>query len=364
VVPVALLVLHLFLLPLLKHVKIHGFVSGFSFMGPSATHFFFELTPERVLDAVERLGVRCTGRVMALNSMENRVYEVELDLDEAPLRDRWEAYRVVKFYRPGRWTKDQILEEHQFLSECQEAEIPVVAPIEFPDGSTVAEVGEAGIFYSVFPKVGGRILDEMTDSQLRQIGRLLARLHAVGARHPFAHRATLSVDSYGRSNIAYLREGKFIPSSVEAHYSGLAERIFSACEPWFAQTAMQRLHGDCHIGNLLWSAAGCSIVDFDDALAGPCVQDLWLLTPGREAESQAQREQLLEGYEMMRTFDRTSLRLIEPLRALRMIHFTAWIARRYEDPAFKRVFVDFGSEGYWREQLIALQEVGESIGVG
>lgn len=333
-------------------------------MDLSATQFFFELTPERVLDAVERLGVRCTGRVMALNSMENRVYEVELDLDEAPLRDRWEAYRVVKFYRPGRWTKEQILEEHQFLLECQEAEIPVVAPLVFPNGETLAHVEGAGIFYSVFPKVGGRMLDEMSDSQLRQIGRLLARLHGVGARNPFAHRMALTIDSYGRSNIAYLQENKFIPASVEAHYMGLAERIFSACAPWFAQTATQRLHGDCHIGNLLWSASGCSIVDFDDSLTGPCVQDLWLLTPGRDAASHAQREHLLEGYEMMRSFDRTSLRLIEPLRALRMIHFTAWIARRYEDPAFKRVFVDFGSEVYWREQLIALQEVGESIGVG
>jgi Ser/Thr protein kinase RdoA (MazF antagonist) len=333
-------------------------------MDLSATQFFFELTPERVLDAVERLGVRCTGRVMALNSMENRVYEVELDLDEAPMRDRWEAYRVVKFYRPGRWTKEQILEEHQFLVECQEAEIPVVSPLAFPNGETLAQVEGADIFYAVFPKVAGRILDEMSDSQLRQIGRLLARLHGVGARHPFVHRMALSIDSYGRSNIAYLRENKFIPPSVEAHYVGLAERILSACAPWFAQTSMQRLHGDCHIGNLLWSASGCSIVDFDDSLTGPCVQDLWLLTPGRDAASHAQREQLLEGYEMMRGFDRTSLRLIEPLRALRMIHFAAWIARRYEDPAFKRVFVDFGSEGYWRGQLIALQEVGESIGVG
>jgi Ser/Thr protein kinase RdoA (MazF antagonist) len=301
---------------------------------------------------------------MALNSMENRVYEVELDQDEAPVRDRWEAYRVVKFYRPGRWTKEQILEEHDFLSECREAEIPVVPPLTFPDGTTLSEVEGAGIYYAVFQKVGGRILDEMDDNQLRQIGRLLARLHGVGYRRPFKHRMTLSVPSYGRANIEYLRSNRLIPASVELHYVNVAERIFSLSESWFAEAAKQRLHGDCHIGNLLWSSGGCSIVDFDDSLMGPCVQDLWLLTPGRDAEAEAYRARLLEGYEMMRPFDRSTLRLIEPLRALRMIHFTAWIARRFEDPAFKRVFVDYGSERYWREQLMALQEVAESIGLG
>jgi Ser/Thr protein kinase RdoA (MazF antagonist) len=330
-------------------------------METSPTQFFFELTPERVLDAVEKLGVRCTGRVMALNSMENRVYEVELDQDDTPQRDRWESYRVVKFYRPGRWTKEQILEEHEFLQECRDAEIPVVPPLPFPDGTTLSEVEGSGIYYAVFPKVGGRILDEMDDNQLRQIGRLLARLHGVGSRHPFSHRMSLSIESYGRSNIEYLRSNKLIPHSVEGHYTNVAEEIFAACESWFADAPKQRLHGDCHIGNLLWSSAGCSIVDFDDSLSGPCVQDIWLLTPGRDEVSVRYRDLLLEGYQMMRNFDRSTLRLIEPLRALRMIHFTGWIARRYEDPAFKRIFVDYGTERYWREQLIALQEVAESL---
>lgn len=326
-----------------------------------STQFFFELTPERVLDAVERLGVRSTGRVMALNSMENRVYEVELDIEPTHDGGRWEAFRVVKFYRPGRWTKEQIAEEHAFLLDCKEAEIPVVAPLTFADGTTLSEVSDTGILYSVFPKVGGRILDEMTDAQLRQIGRLIGRMHAVGRRSRFQHRLKLTAESYGFSNLKYLREHKLIPASVELHYLNLAERIFTLCDEWLKTVAVQRLHGDCHIGNILWNAESCSIVDFDDALEGPCVQDVWLLTPGRDAQAERYRELLLEGYEMMNHFDRASLRLIEPLRALRMVHFTTWIARRFEDPAFKRTFVDYGSERYWREQLIALQEVGEVL---
>lgn len=330
---------------------------------PVATQFFFQLTPERVLEAVEALGVRCTGRVLALNSLENRVYEVELDIDLPPDAGRWDAFRVIKFYRPGRWSRAQILEEHEFLKQCAAVELPVVTPIEFPNGGTLGEVGDTGILYAIFPKVGGRILDEMSDSELRQIGRLLARLHNVGATASFKHRMKLTTDTYGHANLAYLKDNKLIPHSVEGYYLSVAERIIRTSEPWFAETRSQRIHGDCHIGNILWHAKGCYIVDFDDSLEGPCVQDLWLLTPGRDAQAHKLRSTILEGYEMMRPFDRESMRLVEPLRALRLIHFTTWIAKRYEDPAFKQIFVDYGSERYWREQLIALQEVGEALGV-
>lgn len=331
--------------------------------GSSATKFFFELTPERILEAVERLGTRCTGRVLALNSMENRVYEVELDADLRPSAGRWDGFVVVKFYRPGRWSKEQILEEHGFLRECKEAELPVVVPLPFSDGSTLAEVPGAGIFYAAFPKVGGRLIDEMSPDELRRVGRLIGRLHGVGAATHFKHRIRLTVESYCWQNIQFLRAEKLLPPSIESHYVALADRIFALAGPWLAETTVQRLHGDCHVGNILWSHNGCTLVDFDDCLEGPCVQDIWLLTPGRDESSYRSRELLLEGYEMMREFDRTSLRLVEPLRALRMINFTTWIAKRFEDPAFKRVFVDFGSERYWREQLVALQEVGECLGV-
>ncbi len=331
--------------------------------GSAATKFFFELTPEKILEAVERLGTRSTGRVLALNSMENRVYEVELDVDRAPGAGRWDSFVVVKFYRPGRWSKDQILEEHQFLAECAAAELPVVAPKALPDGSTLAEVPGAGIFFAVFPKVGGRILDEMSPDELRRVGRLIGRLHGIGAAARFKHRIKLSVESYGRQNLQFLLDEKLLPAPIEPHYVALAERIFGLIGPWLAETPTQRIHGDCHIGNILWGASGCTMVDFDDCLEGPCVQDLWLLTPGRDEAAYRNRELLLEGYEMMRDFDRSSLRLVEPLRALRMINFTSWIAKRYADPAFKRVFVEFGTERYWREELVALQEVGESLGI-
>jgi Ser/Thr protein kinase RdoA (MazF antagonist) len=332
-------------------------------LNPAATQFFFQLTPEKVLEAVEALGVRCTGRVLALNSLENRVYEVELDVDLEPGAGRWDAFRVIKFYRPGRWTREQILEEHQFLKQCAAVEIPVVVPLEFPNGGTLGEVGNTGILYAIFPKVGGRILDEMSDSELRQIGRLLGRLHNVGGQAPFKHRMKLTTDTYGHANLAYLKDNKLLPSSVEGYYLGIAERILRTSEPWFKEAPLQRIHGDCHIGNILWHGQGCFIVDFDDSLEGPCVQDMWLLTPGRDETAHKQRRLILEGYEMMRSFNHESMRLIEPLRALRMIHFTTWIAKRYEDPAFKQIFIDYGSERYWREQLIALQEVGEALGI-
>ena len=328
-----------------------------------STKAFFELTPERVLSAVESLGERCTGRVLALNSMENRVYEVELDIDIHEGGSKWDNYRVIKFYRPRRWTQLQIEEEHQFLKDAAEGELPVVMPLEFPSGGTVGVVPGTEMMYSVFPKVGGRIRDELSADELKQIGRLIARLHSIGARRGFGERISLTAQSYGYSNLEFLRSERLIPTSVEAYYSRLAEQICKISEPWFAEEPLQRIHGDCHLGNILWLGAQCFMVDFDDSLLGPCVQDLWLLTPGRDADSVQRQECIVEGYRSMRPFSNNSMRLREPLRALRMIHFTTWIAKRFEDPAFRRVFVDYGSERYWREQLIALQEVGECLGI-
>jgi Ser/Thr protein kinase RdoA (MazF antagonist) len=330
---------------------------------PDAARAFFDITPDKVLAAVEQLGVRCSGRVLALNSMENRVYEVELDIDLPPKAAKWEAFRVIKLYRPGRWSREQILEEHEFLREAAAADLPVVVPLTFPSGSTLERLPDSQIYFAVFPKVGGRISDELTDDELEQIGRLLARLHSVGSVHPFQHRLALTVQSYGYDNLAYLHQHKLIPVTVEAHFLRIAERIFSTTESWFRDVAMQRIHGDCHLGNILWLWSKCSVVDFDDSTMGPCVQDLWLLTPGRDEDSLRRQKVLVRGYATMRPFDHGSLRLREPLRALRMVHFTTWIAKRFEDPAFKQVFVDYGSERYWREQLVALQEVGECLGI-
>lgn len=318
----------------------------------SETRFFFELTPERILDAVELLGVRCTGRCLQLNSMENRVYEVEVELDGEP-ESPAERFRVVKFYRPGRWSKEQIGEEHRFLLDLKAADIPVVAPIEFPDGSTLQQVGALEIYYAIFPKVGGRSPDELDSEQLLWLGRLLARIHTVGAQREAKTRLRLNPATYGIENLKYLIDSGVVPRETQAAYRGVVERICTLVEPWFQEVKTQRIHGDCHLGNILWGRDGPFFVDFDDMVVGPCVQDVWLIVPGREEQ---QLQNLLSGYELMRPFDRNSIRLIEPLRALRFVHFSAWIARRWHDPAFQRVFPQFGSGGYWGEQLSDLND--------
>ena len=324
------------------------------------TQYFYELTPERILAAVETLGLKTTGRVMALNSFENRVYDVEIELDDdgtpARLQDPSARFRIVKFYRPGRWTKEQILEEHTFLLDLKEYEIPVVAPLEFSPGETLRKLPDADIWCAIFPKMGGRSPDELTNEQLPQIGRLLARLHNVGGIRKAEHRMELTTDTYGLDNLDYLLETDALPPEIRPRYQRVVEEICDITAPWFDSVHTQRVHGDCHLGNLLWGREGPFWVDFDDMVIAPCVQDLWLMLPGRDDYARAQRDILLEAYEQMRPFEWNSLRLIEPLRALRMIHFDAWIARRYSDPAFPRAFPEFGTSRHWNSQVQALEE--------
>lgn len=331
-------------------------------MTEDSTKYFFELTPDRILDAVESIGVRCTGRALALNSMENRVYEVEIEVaDPSSISSRHESFRVAKFYRPGRWTTEQIQEEHEFLGELLANDIPVVAPIAFPDGSTVQQLKESEIWYSVFPKFGGRIKDELSDEELTRIGRLIARVHLVGGMHPSNARVHLTPKTYGRDNLAYLLERSLVVPTIRDYYSRVVNDICSVAENWLSGVQYQRLHGDTHLGNILWTESGCHILDFDDMVMGPPIQDLWLIAAGRDEESMYRREILLAGYEQLKALDRSTLRLIEPLRALRIIHFSAWIGRRWDDPSFKRVFPDYGSEEYWRDQLATLSEIRDLL---
>jgi len=318
--------------------------------GEKSTQFFFELTPDRVLDAVESAGFICTGRCFALNSFENRVYDIELDEEDPSGRRNL----VAKFYRPGRWSREQILEEHGFLLELLESEIPVVAPLMFPGGETLQKTPE-GIFFGLFPRVGGRCPDELEGERLEQVGRLLARIHNVGAVKEAPHRVQLGPHSYGQSNLAYLLEHRVIPMEWEDRYRNAASRLFEISEPKFQKAEVQRIHGDCHFGNLLWNEQGPFFLDFDDMVRGPCVQDIWLLVPGRDPENFARRERLLQAYEQMREFDRTTLGLVEALRALRFIHFTAWISRRWSDPVFPKAFPHFGTPKYWQEQVHDLE---------
>ncbi len=315
------------------------------------TASFFSLTPDRVLDAVEIGGLRCTGRCLPLRAFENRVYEVELE-DQRRL--------VVKFYRPGRWSRETILDEHAFLAELAAAELPAVPPLDLGTGSTLADVD--GIFYAAFPKVRGRILDELDNERLRRIGRLIGRVHAVGAARDAPHRPHVTVERYVTEPLEILLTGGFIPAPLAGRYRDVASRIGDAVAAPLAAARAQRIHGDLHRGNIIWGGDGGPILlDFDDFGVGPPVQDIWLLSYGDSEEARHGRDQILEGYEIFREFDRSTLALCEPLRALRIIDMSAWIARRWEDPSFQNGFPAFRTDNYWMSEYEELFRISELL---
>jgi len=309
------------------------------------TERFIKMSPEHVFDAVEIGGVRCTGRYMVLNSYENRVFSFELE-DE--------TWIVAKFYRPGRWSRETILDEHRFIADLAEAEIPVARPLPHADGTTLGTW--EGILFAVFPRVRGRQPQEFNTEEVEVMGRFLARLHNVGAAGEAPHRLRLTPASYGWDNVRYLAETGLIPPEAKANYVQTAEILLKRIEPLFVNVPMQRIHGDCHLGNLIWVAQGPAFLDFDDMLIGPVVQDVWMLLPSFDEFGVRDRERFIDAYEQFREFDHAQLRLIEPLRALRYLHYTAWIARRWEDPLFKRVFAHFGTLRYWQQETNDLRE--------
>jgi Ser/Thr protein kinase RdoA (MazF antagonist) len=311
---------------------------------------FFSLTPDRVLDAVEVGGLRCTGRCLPLRAFENRVYEVELE-DERRL--------VVKFYRPGRWSRETILDEHAFLLDLAAAELPVVPPLDLGTGATLGEI--EGIFYAAFPKVRGRTLDELDAEARRRIGRTIGRMHAVGAARDAPHRPRLDVTRCLRDPLDVLLKGGVIPEGLASRYRDVALRIADLVEGPLSAARAQRIHGDLHWGNVLWASEGPILVDFDDCLVGPPVQDLWLLSRGHSEEARKGREDLLEGYEVFREFDRATLALCEPLRALRIIYVSGWIARRWEDPSFPPAFPMFRNHNYWNQEYEELLRIAERL---
>ena len=318
-------------------------------MPAKAGSAFHTLTPDRVLDAVEAGGLRCTGRCLPLRAFENRVYEVELE-DERRL--------VMKFYRPGRWSRETILDEHRFLQDLAEAELPVVAPLDLGTGRTLNEAN--GILYAAFPKVRGRTLDELDAEKRRRMGRTIGRMHAVGAARPAPHRRTLDVRYYIHEPLEVLRKGKFIPENLTSRYRDVAMRIADAVAKPLAAARMQRIHGDLHWGNVLWTPDPL-LVDFDDCMMGPPVQDLWLLASGGTEEARKAREDLIEGYEVFREFDRSTLALAEPLRAMRIVYMSGWIARRWADPSFPPAFPNFRDVRYWMDEYEALVGIAEAL---
>jgi Ser/Thr protein kinase RdoA (MazF antagonist) len=319
---------------------------------------FFALTPDRVLDAVEVAGRRATGYALALNSLENRVYEVEL---EGP--DDTTSRLVAKFYRPGRWSRAALLDEHAFLTELAAAELPVVPPLPVDgDARTLGDLAdsEGVIHYALFAKSRGRAPEELGDEELRQLGRLVARLHHVGGTSRAQARPTLDPEFYGAHSLRLLLgdgpHASWIPAELHARFARAGEAIVAACARRWGELESIRIHGDCHLGNLLAGSSGFFFLDFDDFLHGPPMQDLWLLAPGRDDAAERQRALLVEGYQSMRHIDRGSLRFVEPLRALRILRYAAWIAQRWRDPAFPRAFPDWEEHASWLRELSVLEE--------
>ncbi len=314
------------------------------------TQFFFQLTPDIILDAVNKIGFIDSRRCLTLNSMENRVFEVEIE-NQNDFKELKNPYIIAKFYRPGRWSKEQILEEHGFLLELVKNEIPVIAPLVI-DGQTLFKLEDHDIFYTVFPKKGGRAPDEMNEEQLEILGRMLARLHNIGETKTAKHRLKIDPVSFGTQNLNFLLENKIIPMHIETIYKDLVENICKISTPLFDKIKNIRIHGDCHWGNIISrEQEGLFFIDFDDMLTGPAIQDIWLITPGNDEYAKENRNILLGAYESMRDFDNKELKLVEPLRALRFIHFSAWIAKRWDDPAFKNAFAHFDSPEYWDVQV-------------
>lgn len=327
-----------------------------------AAHPYAELTPERVMDALSDLGLWPDGRLLALSSYENRVYRVHLD---EPVQGH--ATVVLKFYRPCRWSRAQILEEHDFAAELLAAEVPVVAPLVL-NGQTLHR--GAGFDFSLSPLRGGRAPELDDEDVLAWIGRFLARMHTVGAARPFVHRPSLDVQTFAQEPAHWLHTQQMIPLEVEREWREAFEAALALVQEKMAPGASHcgalRLHGDCHPGNILWTPAelpggGPHFVDLDDARMGPAVQDLWMLLSGDRRQRTQQLSALLDGYEQVRDFDRAELNLIEPLRTLRLIHYSAWLARRWQDPIFPINFPWFGTPDYWRGQVLMLQEQVEQM---
>ncbi len=316
---------------------------------------YANLTPDAVLDALESIGLRGDGRLLALNSYENRVYQVSLEDD---------SYVVAKFYRPSRWSDTQILEDHAFSLELSGREIPVVAPLEVK-GSTLHH--HAGSRFAVFPRRGGRS-PELEDAKVVEwIGRFLGRIHAVGATRPFDERPALNIDTFGTEPRDWLVASGMVPENLREAWLSTIDLALQTARNSFERTGRVRairLHGDCHASNILWTEAGNKaeelggphFVDLDDARMGPAVQDLWMLLAGDRETATRQLKALLEGYRQFHAFNEEELGLIEALRTLRLVNYSAWLARRWEDPAFPAAFPWFGTQRYWQDRILELRE--------
>ena len=330
-----------------------------------APHAYETLAPDVVLDALASVGLTGDGRLMALSSYENRVYQIHLEHSVGKAGASGDVV-VAKFYRPGRWSDAQIIEEHAFASELMAAEVPVVGALEL-HSRTLHHFN--GFAFSVSPSRGGRRPELENMEVLAWIGRFLARIHTVGSARPFQHRPALDLQTFGYASRDVLLGGGYLPLDMESRWRNAFEAAMLTAQSVFeslGDVKALRLHGDCHPGNILWTPdglplAGPHFVDLDDARTGPAVQDLWMLLAGDRGQCNRQLGALVDGYEEFREFDRRELALIEPLRTLRLIHYSAWLAQRWHDPIFPINFPWFGSSDYWKGQVDMLEEQTEAM---
>jgi len=312
-----------------------------------AGHPYERLGPDVVIDAVESRGYLSDARILALNSYENRVYQVGIE-DQTPI--------IAKFYRPGRWQDEQILEEHQFTAQLLDLEVSVVPPLADEQGCTLFTFND--FRFSLYLRQGGQAPELDNFDHLLTIGRVIARMHAFGKISHFKHRPALDIQSYAINSAKYLMSSGFIPASLEEAYRTLSRDLIAKVESAFAKVDYTpiRIHGDCHPGNILWRHDAPHFVDFDDARNGPAIQDLWMLLSGDRQQKTEQISEVLEGYREFCDFNLAELALIEPLRTLRIMHYSAWLARRWHDPAFPMTFPWFNTERYWAEHILELRE--------
>jgi len=309
---------------------------------------FQQLAPEQILDAVEACGVECDGRFLALNSYENRVYQIGVE-QGSPI--------VAKFYRPQRWSDDAIREEHRFTLELAEAEVPVIAPVVSEDDQSL--LFSPPFRFSLYPCRGGRAPELDNADHLEMLGRFVGRMHVVGSASHYAHRPEISLESYIDAPSTFVSEHDFIPGHLEEAWQSLIEvirRQVSYCYSRAGQLESVRLHGDLHHGNVLWTDDGPHVVDFDDARTGPAIQDVWMFLSGDRAYQTARLADFLEGYSRFMDFNPSELHLIEALRTMRMVHHAGWLASRWEDPAFPIAFPWFNSTKYWEQLILDLKE--------
>ncbi|KPZ51933.1 serine/threonine protein kinase [Pseudoalteromonas sp. P1-25] len=305
---------------------------------------FEDLTPDLILDAIESVGIYAESGLLALNSYENRVYQFKA---EDGLR------YVVKFYRPERWSKAQIQEEHDFAFELAEAEVPVVAPIKH-NGQSLFE--HQGYVFVLFPSVGGRQFEVDNLDQLDVMGRLIGRMHQVAKSKAFKHRPTFSCEEYLHTAKVHLQKSNLVPMGISTAFYTILDLVIEQAQAQYKNVQTIRLHGDCHAGNILWAGEALMFVDLDDARQGPAIQDLWMMLSGDRQTQLLQLDTLVNAYEEFCDFDHAQLKLIEPLRAMRIIHYMGWVAKRWSDPAFVRNFSWFAEDKYWEQQILALKE--------